>query len=243
MINPAEGQMWRIFISSTSRDLGAERGALEKALRQMRGSEYNGMEYFGSRPDKPREACLREVRESHVYVGVFADRYGFIDAETGRSMTEGEYREALAAGLPCLIYLRDGAAAPAAGDELAEPEESKTLLRSLKDELRLRHVITTFRNPDDLAAKVVLDLHNLFHRRSEAPAAQTPASLLAALTSSFDLEELRTLCFELDINFDDLRGEGRAAKARELVLFAHRHGKSEALAALIREKRSAPARS
>jgi hypothetical protein len=43
-------------------------------------------------------------------------------------------------------------------------------------------------------------------------------SLLNQLIAKFDLEELRTLCFELSIDFDSLRGEGKAAKARELVL-------------------------
>jgi hypothetical protein len=42
------------------------------------------------------------------------------------------------------------------------------------------------------------------------------------LQSRFDREELRTLCFELGVSYDDLRGEGRAAKARELVLFMSR---------------------
>ncbi len=37
------------------------------------------------------------------------------------------------------------------------------------------------------------------------------------LTERFDAEELRTLCFDLGIDYDDLPGRGRAAKARELV--------------------------
>jgi hypothetical protein len=30
----------------------------------------------------------------------------------------------------------------------------------------------------------------------------------------YDLEELRTLCFDLGVNYDDLPGEGRSARAR-----------------------------
>ena len=45
------------------------------------------------------------------------------------------------------------------------------------------------------------------------------------ITERFDLEELRTLCFDLGVDFDSLPGEGKAAKARELVaLFARRDG-------------------
>ena len=37
------------------------------------------------------------------------------------------------------------------------------------------------------------------------------------LSQHLDLEELRTLCFYMGIDYDDLRGEGKVAKARELV--------------------------
>jgi len=33
----------------------------------------------------------------------------------------------------------------------------------------------------------------------------------------FDAEELRTLCADLCVDYDNLQGEGKAAKARELV--------------------------
>jgi hypothetical protein len=48
----------------------------------------------------------------------------------------------------------------------------------------------------------------------------------------FDLEELRTLCFDLKVDYDLLRGEGKAAKARELVLLMERE---ERLAELVKQ--------
>ena len=39
------------------------------------------------------------------------------------------------------------------------------------------------------------------------------------LVKLYDLEELRTLCMDLNVDYDSLRGEGKAAKARELVLY------------------------
>jgi hypothetical protein len=41
------------------------------------------------------------------------------------------------------------------------------------------------------------------------------------LDTRFNREELRTLCFDLGLDYDDLPGEGRAAKARELVACMH----------------------
>jgi hypothetical protein len=42
--------------------------------------------------------------------------------------------------------------------------------------------------------------------------------LFQSIVSCYDLEELRTFCFNLGIRYDDLRGEGLTGKARELVL-------------------------
>jgi tetratricopeptide (TPR) repeat protein len=61
--------------------------------------------------------------------------------------------------------------------------------------------------------------------------------LLAALTIHFDLEELRTLCFDLDVPYDDLRGEGRQAKARELILYLQRRGRLPHLVKAVVERR------
>ncbi len=53
------------------------------------------------------------------------------------------------------------------------------------------------------------------------------------LTARYDLEEFRTLCAQLGVPYDDLRGEGRSAKARELILWLQRHERLEGLVAAI----------
>ena len=49
------------------------------------------------------------------------------------------------------------------------------------------------------------------------------------LTASFNNEEIRTLCFELGVVYDDLGGEGRSDKIRELVLYMSRLNRLDAL--------------
>jgi hypothetical protein len=41
--------------------------------------------------------------------------------------------------------------------------------------------------------------------------------LRQVLTTRFDAGELRTLCFDLGVDYDDLPGAGKASRARELV--------------------------
>jgi hypothetical protein len=57
------------------------------------------------------------------------------------------------------------------------------------------------------------------------------------IVQHFDLEELRTLCFDLHVEYDDLRGEGRVAKVRELVALMERLGRLVDLVDLVRQKR------
>ena len=45
------------------------------------------------------------------------------------------------------------------------------------------------------------------------------------LIQHFSAEELRTLCFSLGIEYDDLPGSGRTDKARELVAYCQRHSR------------------
>jgi hypothetical protein len=50
------------------------------------------------------------------------------------------------------------------------------------------------------------------------------------LRDHFDEQELRTLCFDLGVDYDDLPGEGRSDRARELVAYFERRGQSHYLA-------------
>jgi len=47
-------------------------------------------------------------------------------------------------------------------------------------------------------------------------------SLIQTLATRFDTEDLRTLCFSLGVDYDDLPAEGKANRARELVKYLER---------------------
>lgn len=54
---------------------------------------------------------------------------------------------------------------------------------------------------------------------------QSTKKLYEILTTYFDDEELRTLCFQLNLDYDDLPAEGKSNKARELIMYLERHGR------------------
>src|SRR5690349_4007227 len=49
--------------------------------------------------------------------------------------------------------------------------------------------------------------------------------LYETLVERFNLEELRMLGFYLKIDYDELKGEGKSGKARDLVISLARHGR------------------
>jgi hypothetical protein len=58
------------------------------------------------------------------------------------------------------------------------------------------------------------------------------------LTEHFDEGELRTLCFDLRVDYQSLPGEGKADKARELVAYCDRHERIAELEDQVHQVRS-----
>ena len=57
------------------------------------------------------------------------------------------------------------------------------------------------------------------------------------LDARFSRDELRTLCFDLDVDYENLPGECKASKARELVIYLERRGRISHLVKLGAQKR------
>jgi hypothetical protein len=57
------------------------------------------------------------------------------------------------------------------------------------------------------------------------------------LDQYFSLEEIRTLCFDLGVDYDNVRGEGKSARIRELILALGRNGRLPELIGLVQEQR------
>ena len=69
------------------------------------------------------------------------------------------------------------------------------------------------------------------------PARQSYPQVVRLLQTSFNKEELRQFCYELGVNYDDLPGEGNAAKALALVELAERQNALPVVVELGRRQR------
>jgi hypothetical protein len=61
--------------------------------------------------------------------------------------------------------------------------------------------------------------------------------LNSKMNQVFSLDEIKSLCFDMGIPFEDLGGEGRSAKIRELIEFCRRRDRDEELVAKVQTER------
>lgn len=112
----------KAFISSTSKDLGDYRQAAYEVCNRLAIVPV-GMELFESMGAGATDGSRRKLDEADVYVGIFANRYGFIEPGYDRAVTELEFDHAEQRRLERLCFVADDNAQlpadPANQDKLA----------------------------------------------------------------------------------------------------------------------------
>ena len=96
MVNPrpqpvirTPDQRIRVFVSSTLRELAEERRAVRAAIERMQLAPV--MFELGARPHPPRELYRSYLAQSDVFVGIYADSYGWVAPDEQISGLEDEY--------------------------------------------------------------------------------------------------------------------------------------------------------
>src|SRR5688572_19364661 len=97
--------MYKVFLSSTSRDLADYREAVHGAIDGLPGFQLVKMEDFGARDANAKDLCARLVRECDLLVGLLGHYYGSCPHGETTSCTELEYHTAKAAELPRLMFV------------------------------------------------------------------------------------------------------------------------------------------
>jgi tetratricopeptide (TPR) repeat protein len=166
----------KVFISSTYKDLIDYRAA---AIRAVEGTNYQAgkMEVFGARAEEPFEACLKEVEESELFIGIYALRYGFVPEDSEISITEMEYLHAKEKGKTIYCFILDEENQGWL-TKWIEDKPGKTKLKDFKQRVLKVHVCEYFTTPDDLRAKVANALsHFVANHDNEASGVASHCSL------------------------------------------------------------------
>ncbi len=147
-------QRLRVFISSTLQELAPERAAVRRAVASLHLVPV--MFELGARPHPPRDLYRAYLDQSHVFVGIYWQRYGWTAPDMEISGLEDEW--ALAGDRPKLVYLKEPA-----------PEREPSLQRLL-DKIRDDGGVSyrPFADAGELAQLVEDDLAVLLTERFEA---------------------------------------------------------------------------
>jgi predicted ATPase len=196
-------QRVRVFVSSTLQELAPERQAASAAITQLRLTPV--LFELGARPYPPRDLYRAYLDQSDVFIGIYAESYGWIGPGMDISGLEDEYR--LSADKPRLIYTKKTSGRePRLGD----------FLKSIQGEglVSYRH----FEDADELRALIADDLALLLTERfAGLPEASPPAAPLPVVRRPLtgraeELEAVTGMLLKPEAGLVTLTGPGGVGK-------------------------------
>jgi len=215
-------QRIRVFVSSTLQELADERRAARAAVTRLRLVPV--MFEQAARPHPPQQVYRAYLAQSHVFIGIYWESYGWVAPGQTRSGLEDEYL--LSAGMPRLIYVKSPA--PAVEPRLAEmlsriKQDGSVSYRRFAEAAELRRLIE-----DDLA--VLLSERFEMSRPEEgaavaaAPAGVLPAPATPLVDREQETKQVEDLVLRRGARLITLTGPGGVGKSRLALEAAGRLG-------------------
>jgi predicted ATPase len=204
-------QRLRVFVSSTMGELTVERQAVARAITALRLTPV--MFEAGARPHPPRELYQAYLAQSDVFIGIYWQRYGQVNADMEVSGLEEEFLLSGTEGLPRLLYVKTPA--PDREPRLAG------LLARIRQEASYRR----FSTPAELGRLVRDDLAALLSERfaagsaasagpSSAGSRRLPVGTTSLVGREQAIDEVAGLLRRPEVRLVTLTGPGGVGKTR-----------------------------
>lgn len=199
-------QRLRVFISSTLEELKNERLAAKKAVSSLRMTPV--MFELGARPYAPRDLYSAYLEQSHVFIGIYGERYGWVAPDMEISGLEDEFN--LSANHPRLIYIKRPAPA-------REPR-LETLIRSI---MNAGISCKFYADAEELSEMIENDLALLLTERFHSERSQSrvqptlpaiPVTTPALIGRGKDIATVKELLRKPDVPLLTLTGTGGIGK-------------------------------
>ncbi len=152
---------YQIFISSTYKDLKEERAEAIQAIMELDHIPY-GMEAFPATHRKQWEYIKKAIQNSDYYIAIIGGKYGSISPDTGLSYTEMEFKYAEQIGIPAIAFFIDESI-DLQQSKVDTEKRKKDKLRNFKSYIEGKKMRQTFKNKEDLRAKILSSLIKLFN--------------------------------------------------------------------------------
>ena len=152
----------QVFVSSTYTDLKEERQAAVEAILDA-GHIPAGMELF--KAGKSQMKTIRKwIDESDVYMLILGGRYGSIEAESGSSYTELEYRYAISKKMPVFAIILDDSflfiKAASKGKDAIFEKENNTKYESFKKYVKTQ-IVKFVKNMEQISSIIHSQLNDI----------------------------------------------------------------------------------
>ncbi len=212
------------YLSSTLNDLQDERQAVRNAL----SGRYAVVESYEPDPQDLSQSCIGDVAACALYIGIVGLRYGFVPPGQSKSITKLEFEAALAAGLPCYVFVKDADAIPASLSDAYTKENHPALIEAFRARLSSGASgiprPAQFKNADELGMKLLKALQgdvaegDADAARDDAPSSAAEAAAGVAVQAGPAKSELQKLLWTyLHENWASLKAQQTLTQARLLA--------------------------
>lgn len=231
MAQQNDSEFWQVMVSSTSKDLKNHRTTTETEIKKLNMLPIM-MEHMVAAPHPPLQESLDFVDTADIYVGVFANRYGYIPDDSVNnpeklSITELEYRHALTIGLPVLAFFnKEDILYKTSKEDERNEALNYDKLKNLKNEIGTDYVVGWFDTPQSLAngvSKALKALNDKFEETKIVPGTrrirELPPKLDFDLIGRTDIvqEVKERLLAGRDVALQGLSGLGTSSIATTIV--------------------------